>query len=324
MKKQFLISLIFLFSITMSAQLSNSKYESEWKKVTSYEEQSLPQSAIKQVEEILQKAIAEKNNTQVIKALIYKNKYKKKIDYKDKEGIFTDLRKLTGETVNPAEKALLHSMLAELYADYYMGDYRRINQRTNLMDTVPEDMKEWSGNIFMNKVIENLDLSVKEAATLKEHTTKEYDDIILLGNESQRYYPTLYDFLAMRTIGVSKILSNIMRGSFDTSPTGYDPEQLAVQAKDYTGLQLKPDAGGYLVIFRYYQKYLNDLITRELTPTVILTDIDRVEYLGQYSGTFSGEKILNAYISLYHAYENNIQILHHWPDGRFFRIIHIV
>ena len=64
----------------MIAQTANKKYENEWKQVEDYEQQSLPQSAAKSVDEILQKAISDKNTTQVIKALIYKNKYKKQID----------------------------------------------------------------------------------------------------------------------------------------------------------------------------------------------------------------------------------------------------
>ena len=304
MKKQILIGLVLLFSIVISAQKSNNKYEREWEEITSFEKQSLPQSAMKQADEILQKAIAEKNNTQVIKALIYKNKYKRNVDYKDKEGIFADLAGLVKQANDPAERALLHSMLAELYANYYLGYYWEIIQRTNLSGIVPEDMKEWSANIFWDKITENLDLSVKDADTLRKYTTNQYDDIILLGSEGQKYYPTLYDFLALRAIGVSQV-ANSRYGDFDTSLLGFDAVQLAIAAEEYVKLTFKQTSDKHLSIFRYYQEYLTDLQNRGLIPTMIMVDMDKIQYLEQRSSFFSGERILNAYINLYKQYKNN-------------------
>jgi len=305
MKRQILVGLIFLFSITMSAQTNNNKYENEWKQVEEFDAQSLPQSAIKQVDEILQKAITYKNNTQVIKALIYKNKYKKNIDKNNKEGLFNDLQTLLDQTNDKAEKALLHSMLAELYADYYQNNQWQILQRTALTDLVSEDIKEWPANIFINKIVENLDQSIKEVEVLKSYTTKQYDDIIKIGSDGQKYYPTLYDFLALRSIGVAQMLGNIGYSDFDLSSTGIDTKQFFTPADEYIKLNIKPDTDRKMSVLRYYQIYLGDLLKRNLIPTVILTDIDRIEYLGQKSRSFSQKNITEAYEALYKKYENS-------------------
>jgi len=305
MKRQILIGLIFLLSVTMSAQTNNNKYEKGWKQVEEFDTQSLPQSAMKQADEILQKAIADKNNTQVIKALIYRNKYKKNIDRNDNVGLFSDLQGLLSRTDDIAEKALLHSMLAELYADYYQNNQWQIRQRTALSDVVPEDMKEWPANIFMDKVTENLDLSVKDAQTLKTYTTKQYDDIINIGTDGQKYYPTLYDFLALRTIGVSQMAGNISYYNFDLSATGIEAKEFFTPAEDYVKLNIKADINKQMSILRYYQAYSADLLKRNLIPTIILTDIDRIQYLGQKSQSFTKENITGAYESLYNKYENN-------------------
>ena len=100
MKKHLLIGLLLLLSINMIAQTSNNKYEAEWKQVATHERNDLPQSAMQTVNAILEKAIASKNNTQVIKALIYKNKYKRQIDNNDNKGIFTDLQALANEATS--------------------------------------------------------------------------------------------------------------------------------------------------------------------------------------------------------------------------------
>lgn len=287
----------------MSAQMANNKYENEWKQVAEMEEQQLPQSATKLVDDILQKAIKAQNNTQVIKALIYKNKYKKQIDRADNDALFSDLQNLIDNTKNIQEKALLHSMLAELYADYYLMNRWTINRRTNLSDIVPTDMKEWSRNVFTNKILENINLSVKEVVALKSHTTKEYDDIIILGNQSQRYYPTLYDFLSLRAIGIAKLMGN--NGKFDTVSSGNNVEQLILPATEYVKLDINIGAGNQFAIFSYYHDYLKDLLNRNLLSTVVLLDLDRVEYISRNSYSFSGKKVLDAYISLYDVYQQN-------------------
>lgn len=305
MKKQLIIGLFFLLSINMISQTSNNKYKSEWQLVEQAEKQSLPQSAAKQVEAILQKAITDKNNTQVIKALIYKNKYKKQIDNADNKGLFPDLHSLISGTTDESEKALLHSMLAELYINYYQNSQWIINQRTKLVDIVPEDMDEWSSNIFKDKAIENLELSVKNIETLKKKTTKDYDDIILLGADGKKYYPTLYDFLMNRAITLSKSMVTIGNEEFDLAPTGLNTEQLIVPANEYLKLDINTGDDKRFIILQYYQQYLKDLTARNLAPTIILTEIDKITFVSQRSRSLQRQTIQDAYIRLEKLYENN-------------------
>lgn len=306
MRKQLLfICLFFFISIAMTAQISNNKYEKEWKEVEQFDTDNLPQSALQSIDGILKKAIADKNSTQVIKALIYKNKYKRDIDYNDNITLFKDLQTLLAQSNNIAEKALLHSMLAELYADYYQNNQWRIRQRSNLSDTVPDDIKEWSSNIFMNKITENLDLSVKDKKALKAYSTRRYDDIIKIGSDGLKYYPTLYDFLALRTVGVAQAAGNISYSNFDLSSTGMNPEVFFTPAENYVKLNIKADLNKQMCVLRYYQEYLVDLLSRDMIPTIILTDIDRIQYLSQKSQSSSMVSQLESYKALLKKYEND-------------------
>lgn len=305
MKKQLLIGLFLILTISMIAQTSNNKYESGWTKVSDLEKQDLPQSAIKIVNDILQKAIAEKNTTQVIKALIYKNKFEREIDSQNNEGIFSDLMSLVDHTKNIEEKALLHSMLAQLYANYYYQNRWKINQQTNLIDFVPSDMKEWSSNIFVDKIVENLKLSIADIAELKQHTTKQYDDIILLGTDGQKYYPTLYDFLMERAIRIAKGLGDFGNNQVNLAVTGLSIEQLLSLPNQYIGLDIKTGSDQKQIVLVFYQQYLKDLLSRNLTSTIILTELDKIDYLKQYSRSFPQDKVLDAYIQLEKKYENN-------------------
>ena len=55
---------------------------------------------------------------------------------------------------DPATTALLHSMIAEMYQHYYDQHRWRIDQRTPLTGYVPTDLREWSHNLFEEKIAE--------------------------------------------------------------------------------------------------------------------------------------------------------------------------
>lgn len=305
MKKQLFLVFLLLSCMTFNAQVSNNKYEKEWELIKQYEKESLPQSAEKQLQIIFRKAIDEKNTQQVIKSLIYRNKYKLQIDNQAREGIFADLQELLSGTNDLCERALIHSMLGEQYVMYYNSNPWRINQRTNLMDTVPSDMKEWSKNIFLDKIVENFDLSVKDMEVLKKRTTKDYSDIIYLGSDGEKYYPTLYDFLMDRAIQISKELIYIVWEEFDPAAFGLTPQQLVLPADEYTKLDIQIGANKKYIVFAYYSQYMKDLSDRGLIPTLILTEIDKVSLLSDWSQSLDSEKILDAYKKLEATYKDN-------------------
>lgn len=314
MKKQFLISLLLLISMTMFAQTSNNKYESDWSQVEKFEKESLPQSAMQEAEAILQKAIADKNTTQAIKALIYKNKYKIDIDRKDNKQIFTDLTALLKETNDTGEKALLNSMLAELYWSFYSQNRRNVNQRTNLVDRIPDDMDEWSANIFRNKVIEHINLSVEDVATLKNKVTKDYEDIIEIGKDGHTFYPTLYDFLMYRALKILDLSSKIGNDEFDINITGVTFEQLVSPADQYVNLNINAGENNRFLVLKYYQAYFKDLLSRSMIPTIIMTEISKIKFLSDNSREFSRERMAEAYDALIEKYKNNetsIELIYH-------------
>ncbi|MGB4567902.1 MAG: hypothetical protein WBH96_02790, partial [Dysgonamonadaceae bacterium] len=69
-------------------------YEDEWIKVVEFEKKSLPRSASEVVDNILRKAIAEKNSPQVIKALIHQGKYVLATDAENDTIVFVKLNEM--------------------------------------------------------------------------------------------------------------------------------------------------------------------------------------------------------------------------------------
>lgn len=279
MKRQLLIiGLLVISSMMTMAQEKNNKYTKEWTLIEQYEKDDLPQSAAKEVDLLLKRAIVEKNTTQVIKLLICKNKYKKYIDQSDNEGIFIDLKDLLSGTKDVKEKALLASMLGELYENYYSNDMWNIRERTNILDVTPEDMKEWTANIFENQIISYLDQSVKDKDVLKQYSPKEYSDLIILGEDSKIYYPTLYDFLMERAIRISEqLIGGYWNLGLDEKVIDAPVDQLLLPANEFVKVKLNSPISNKYKAFQYYQIYLDDLLTRNMTPTLIRLDLERID-----------------------------------------------
>src|SRR5882724_1197934 len=106
---------VFLFS---SSLFSQNNYDKSWKKTDSLiNQKGLTQSALEEVNKIYTSAKKEKNNAQIIKALIYKLSLQQK-----KEGdVINNIKELDkgiAVSTEPA-KSILLSIEAETYWNYF-------------------------------------------------------------------------------------------------------------------------------------------------------------------------------------------------------------
>ena len=104
------------FFLTMNAFANNTPevYEKLWKQVETFHNDGLPQSALKVVAEIYDLAIAEKNEKQIIKAIVHKMAYTKTLE---ENGIKTAIIELESNMSNYVGiiKPFMHTFLAKMY-----------------------------------------------------------------------------------------------------------------------------------------------------------------------------------------------------------------
>ena len=147
-------------------------------------------------------AINDKNTALVIKNLISKMKERLEVNDDNYPTLIKDVENYTAICPDSASVSILHSMLAEMYQQYYQQNRWKINQRTQLADYIPEDIREWTSNLFTNKIKDELALSLQPAALLQQTPISKYKEILETGKDSQSLRPTLYDFLAFRAIAI--------------------------------------------------------------------------------------------------------------------------
>lgn len=176
-------------------------YESKWKEIENSEQKGLNKSLLNSVQEIYLQAKKEKNTTQIIRALFYQSKILQNTSDQDDvqlqivQNFINEINSTKG-----SDKALLQSILAELYQVYYTENQWNINQRTSVEQATSDDFRYWTENIFKQKIEELYLNSIENSNILKKEEINNWSYILEENNSTQELRPTLYDFLAHRAI----------------------------------------------------------------------------------------------------------------------------
>lgn len=193
--------------------LSNDDNDPRWKQVDSLSSKGLPQSALKLVAEIMQDALKKSDHPQYLKANLYELKLRSEFEENYLINYINEREKILscGNLTQPITQ-ILHSILGDLYWQYYSMNRHVILDRTvvdNYSDT--EDIKssilagalpidKWDINMFIKVVSEHFNLSLLNPQILQNIPLKGYYSIIIPGENSIIYRPTLFDFLAHRAV----------------------------------------------------------------------------------------------------------------------------
>lgn len=289
MKTLLLTAIAAMCMLTLQAQTRKTmNYNEQWQKVAEFEKKSLPKSASEEVDNILRRAIADKNSPQVIKALIHQGKYDLSLDAENDTIIFQNLKEMLKKSTDVVEKSVLHSMLGELYLQYYQKDSWTINERTSVSGFIPADMKEWTKNIFFDKAVEHLNASVEPRAKLEKSEVEPYAPVVILGNDSRRFYPTMYDFLVLRAIEFFKQIDENTDLSRSLAKKNIAQQSLFAPANEFVKLNFSPQPEEYnLWALETYKKQLISLSERKLNESVVLAELDKLRYLSKLNNAYN-------------------------------------
>jgi len=150
---------------------------------------------------VFSKAVKEGDNPMFIKELIDRMKSELEKDEDNYPALLAEAESRARSDKNPAFAAILHSLTAEMYHSFYTRRQWVISQRTSLSGYIPEDINEWTENLFMEKIKEELELSLSPAELLQKTPIADFYPILKKG-EDDYLRPTLYDFLIYRALEI--------------------------------------------------------------------------------------------------------------------------
>ncbi|PID69516.1 MAG: alpha-2-macroglobulin [Flavobacteriales bacterium] len=201
MQKYIAILTVILTSFVANAQNNtNNSYTKQWFEVEKLELEGLPKSALALVLEIYNKAKKERNDVQLIKSLIYKSKFALTLEEDATLQIITDLKTTAKNSTTPISN-ILHSIIADIYYQYYQQNRWQFYQRTHTATKVDSiDFRTWDLATIFAETGKHFKKSLKSALELQEIELEKFNGILHLAENSKKHRPTLYDFLAQRAL----------------------------------------------------------------------------------------------------------------------------
>ena len=255
-------------------------YEKEWKNIDSLENKQLPQSALQAVEELYRKVKEDDNQAQIIKCIIYRNKYLIQLEDKDPSQAILRLEKEVAEEESDAPKAVLNSMLGEFYFIYAQSNQYKIRNRTYTVEE-PTDIATWSIASLIRRSNELYLESVNQSFE-KPEILNDYNAILFSQGERLSFAPDLNSFLLHRVVNHFSNSQSLL-----TEPVNkyiMDDSRLMHSADDFVKLNIDSQDS---LSFKYqallaHQKLLSYLDSNQRKDELIYADLARLEFVKQH------------------------------------------
>ncbi len=281
MKKYILLLTVILLGIQNLKSQNMQFYTLKWKQVEKLLNEQRARSAIQVIDEIYQQAQKDNLQEQILKCDIY---YAKSQMLYQEDAFINFINRLETDlkTAPFPNKAIIHSMLGELYWQYYEQNGWKIMDRTQT-ESRPEDIKTWSAEDFIEKSIEHFNASLAEPEKLKKYSINFYKELIKKGDKP-KWYPTLYDFLAYRSVNFySNPEASITRPRdyFQINDTIYYAEtQIFANANIESQDTLSLHYNGIRTLQKWLQFRLKD---SKNTEALVFAERQRIEFVNNFS-----------------------------------------
>ena len=189
---------LFILFLSLTA-LPQKLYQIEWKQVDSLAGIGQAQSALDLVTRLYDQTKAANQAEQFLKASLYRMKLEADFQEDTYEKSIARTQ-LEIKSAQAPVKQILHSILAELYWRYYQNNRWRILNRSETADFDLEDIKTWDLKKLVTTCMDNYALSLTDKELLKNTSVSSYTEILVKEKDSEKFRPTLFDFLAQRAI----------------------------------------------------------------------------------------------------------------------------
>ena len=255
------LSLIVLLVMSVFAPMQAQTYDNLWKELEVLERKDLPKSVISEAMKIYDKAKAEQNVPQMMKAYLTAMQYRSLLTPDSLKVDMNGLEQWASQTGSVEDKAILYSILGEM--------------------TMPVDVKKGLGY---------LQASLKDKDRLLLIPVEKLRPMVRVGETSKRYFrDNLYNLLARRAIQIMQQYR--WQAAAKANQTNSLPADMTDMDKFVT-YQFVPvsDCDLTAAVMQAYQSLLKAYDTETEREGWLLTGIDALNYLYRnFSGNFSND-----------------------------------
>jgi len=301
-----------LFCSFLTAQVKQTDYSSKWKRVDSLVRQKgLVQSALTEVNKIYSLAKQEKNDAQVIKALIYRINLQETTREDAALLAIEDLEKEIATAGQPA-RSILQNILAGIYWSYFQQHRWQLYNRTATVNFVKKDIATWGAADLHQKMGELYLSSVRDEQLLQQTKLDAYDPILIKGN-ARALRPTLFDLLAHRALDYFKTDER------DAGKPAYafeiDDTAAFTDAAAFTGhsFQTRDSLSLHFKALLLFQRLIRLHLSDARPDALIDVDIERLNFVHSYAVAPDKEELyVRALVQLTDRYEQEPAAAEAW------------
>ena len=255
------LSLIVLLVMSVFAPMQAQTYDNLWKELEVLERKDLPKSVISEAMKIYDKAKAEQNVPQMMKAYLTAMQYRSLLTPDSLKVDMTGLEQWASQTGSVEYNALLYSILGEM--------------------TMPADVKKGLGY---------LQASLKDKDRLLLIPVEKLRPMVRVGEASKRYFrDNLYNLRARRAIQIMQQYR--WQAAAKANQTNSLPADMT-DMDQFVTYQFVPvsDCDLTAAVMQTYQSLLKAYDTETEREGWLLTGIDALNYLYRnFSGNFSND-----------------------------------
>lgn len=306
--KTIIISLAILMGIITTDTDHNSKkfdFDKAWEQVEKLINEGLPQSALKKVGDIYNQALAEKNEPQLVKSIVYIARLSINTDEKGIENALDRLQNIQKEAKAPI-KQITASYLAELYQQYFDNYRWEISQRSEINGDQGTDFRTWSTQQFLRTIETYYLVSLEDQESLKIDVS-EFAIVMGKYNEDAKpFRPTLYEVLADRAFDFFR--------NYD-SYTNENPESFQIDRASYFDIgkafvsqnivTKDTDAAKYKIL-KLYQDVISAQVSAKNHIATAEYDLTRLQYVYSQSTLENKDELYRNALEKLAAFHKNI------------------
>lgn len=185
-----LVSLLIAGVFTLSAQ----SYRQLWSDINTAVDEGKPQTVIALAQQLFQKAADEGETPYMMQGYLEAMSHRKQLSI---DSLYVDIEGLEKWVANPAtsisDAAMLHTLLGSIY--YYS---ERGGNDDKPVSELPEDMSQWTRQMYAQRAFDHFVASVKHLEELHEYSTRTYSPIVYMGEWSKYYNHDLMHLIGRR------------------------------------------------------------------------------------------------------------------------------
>ena len=295
--KHLTLIIITLFVFQMN-HAQNNNYSKLWKQVETFENEGLPKSALKIVEDLETLAKKENQDKQLIKTLLFKSKYALILEEDAQLQVVLDFKKAISNSPSP-EKNVLQNMLATLYWQYFQHNRWKFYNRTKTSEKVDDkDFRTWDLETLFEEIHNHYQASLKNGLILQQTPIRDFDILLQTQKNSETFRPSVFDLLAHNALSFYKTNENRITKPAETF--SIQDEKFISPARKFSSLELKSSDSLALQYhaLRIYQDLIQFHLKEDSSLALAQVNIERLEFVKQNTNiTNAQDVLLSTYIA---------------------------